>query len=263
MHSKKIENNEGPVAVVDSPSSRGQTDFSGVERFIRKAIERYVEFNIRYRKAVGIKEYPFLWGEIQNHPALFLAMSKSFTESDTLLAECTFKHNHREDEPESRRLDYWVLLGCIDTVLLIEYKHRKIYLKQNRHREGVSSFKDLERLSRPWRDDVDKLKKLKEPRNLADLSSWDGKKRSVVKVALMMLPICQDSKVRERVNPIGLTDFISLMDEIKLKPEPNWKAYWYRYKKFQTDDLADSEKYDDGKSHWSSYPGVYFFAWLK
>ena len=117
-------------------------------------------------------------------------------------------------------------------------------------------------IGKKWQcDNTERLAKM-DPSDYPDLLPRGGVK-GVIKLNLLILPICQQTTDSEKVMPVSASDFISwgenkdILDRLCAETTPHWKAVWSLHPDLQR---PDSWKDGEGKKWYFNYPGVFFLA---
>jgi len=246
--------------------------------FFAKAIGRYVDANLEYRKTIGANDFPFYSGEFQNQAILYKSMSDVRKPDCLAFPEHHYQYRHRKAKAENRRLDYWVLLrrnSQQDIVLLAEYKHLSVSLRQKGiyDKSGClrGHFANTSALRDGWWNNGQTLKRLGKnlKRNnvfMADMSSWDGCNRDIVLVNMVTVPIELTSTIKEKVSEAAISkdemdDWSNELTKM-LQPIPNWRRHWW----LGAGPGRESQEVDHWKerrrTYYSKYFGVFFFVRL-
>ena len=273
VNRKTLKNDWGFI----KPQFCGDDRLNDMAYLLKDTVIEYARFNIHFSETNEYPDFPMGWGELQNQGVMFHSLHHALTSNrrneGTVFSEHPFKLNKYKykEEPESHRIDFWVLLRSREekeTVLLIEYKHkwgsvRKAYIYQDWTGKKDKFLLSLGSLAKDWENDVGKLQvAIRYPYVQQSFSSCEPGKCNIVSIMLMTVPICQDSLMKKDLVTVSEKDFASHIEEIseRLQPKPNWKAYWWlpddRQKELSTWDD------DDGHTHYFYYRGMYFLARL-
>ena len=246
--------------------------------FLAEATGNYVDANLEYRDKIGANDFPFYSGEFQNQAIFYKAMSDVCKTDCLAFPEHPYQYKRRYANAEKHRLDYWALLrskGRDDTVLLAEYKHVYVDLRQRGtcDKDGYlrGHFANTAGLRDGWWENGKTLKELgdhvKRNKGLkADMSSWDGCNRDIVRANLITVPIemvsTREEKVRNAtISKEEMRDWRKELTEL-MKPVPNWSRHWWLGTgSGQHSQEADYWK-DKGQTYYYKYFGAFFFARL-
>ena len=231
--------------------------YVAVARFLRQAVEEYAELNTHFYRRVY--DFPFTYGELQNQPLVWHSMR---TAGGIPFSEQPYEKRLRRKAPQKQRLDYWVSLRNENISLWIEYKHR-IGFRNMKFRDRRSCrINAANDIGKKWQcDNTERLAKM-DPSDYPDLLPRGGVK-GVIKLNLLILPICQQTTDSEKVMPVSASDFISwgenkdILDRLCAETTPHWKAVWSLHPDLQR---PDSWKDGEGKKWYFNYPGVFFLA---
>jgi hypothetical protein len=104
----------GEIEVIKKP--RGKKN-DRLVNFLDSTVCEYAKFNSEFYRAMKIRDLTFGWGESQNQSIIWHSMRKSRYRA------LPFSEHSYWLRGRNKRLDYWVLLKDIKTVLWVEYKH--------------------------------------------------------------------------------------------------------------------------------------------
>jgi len=262
----------------DYPKGLRGNKYSETARFLRCAMEEYAIVNAEVHRANGEYDFPFCHHEKQNQPIVWHCLRRTSPDFSSIpWAEQRWDKKRRGKAPQHQYLDYVVSLGKGgEIVLWIEYKHRVGYLNQNQRSKVLElrSVNGLSNIAREWDNDRrNKLEKM-DPNKYKDLWYWSGSKSKLVKVNLLIMPICVRMKTnRDRANndvegkggrfnrSKKVNVWVSrVREKLKqhMKSPINWHAAWALHSELLQNPI---EWEDDNGVKWSdSYPAVFFFA---
>jgi len=264
-----------------------------VAHFLNRVVKAYVMHNIQYKKDIGVVDFPFTWGELQNQAIFYGAMRDACRKGIIVLPECPYEYKHRQkriSEKKKNRLDYWVILKTDNSLgmrnkpktpvlALIEYKHVSAQLTNNW--QAPNCTKHIRQIkTKGWEDNRNKLwgrngleKKLKRGQGQKNelreyLTSCGGPTPVVVLVNFLAVPIVQKKSNQPKKQKAPLMDKVQEKDFCDWKKEiseklrsPNWEAVWWIGNNKQYEDRIQIDKTNTW--HYEMYHGVYFFAELR
>jgi len=142
MPGRRLQSGWGYITEADYRFREG-SPLCTVASFLTEATHLYVGFNCRYRAEIGVNDFPFFSGEFQNQAIFFKSMSDVIKTNCLAFPEHPYEYKHRQDDAERHRLDYWVWLkarGRKDIVLLVEYEHMSVCLRQRKAHTRKSNY---------------------------------------------------------------------------------------------------------------------------
>lgn len=188
-----------------------------------------------------VEDLPYIYGERQVHSTVFPAISKIATAT---LAEQPIERVREESKIKKTsqgRIDYWVKYK--NNVMLIELKHSWI----NYSSAKLNNYDS----KKTWDDLLTQLKgrKNKDARNLASGES------NVIKMGLMIMPLCCNSKSLESIESFEKVQAIRMLKDIPKKDfNYDWGCFWYAPKEIQGYYTKDSNKVH------TKFPGIVLLA---
>jgi len=222
--------NSAGKAIVINDIAKGPASIAA-PRFLDEFHNNYIKQCNKYFKMT--EDIPFNYSELRLHSVMLPVLDRV---SDAVFAEQPISKNGR-----SGRVDYLVLSG--NQVYLIELKHS--WLSYN---SGSATNTTKSR----WNNAIT---------DLADVSWEDAFSlfptvKTVAKIALMVVPLYDHSKVLDKLDKsYGLDIILEKYNKFsdQLKPKPNWTGIWAL-----KEELAAPKLYKNG--NYERYPAVALVA---
>ena len=264
--------NERSVKVLNDLPKRHKR----IGSFLKKTANQYMEFNHKFyhtkqrgqEKVRELRDTSLGYNELTNQQVTFLCMANCGLEV-LPFPEHGYSKLHRTDKPDNFRLDYWILLPKDNILLLIEHKHKMVYVTKQQKRKESNLYCSVHKVRTAWDQNESKLKKLLRNRPaLIDLTMngcfKDLKCFTINLVIVPVFEIYEEPKSTDKPKPIKSPEFCERVSQIRKAIGANSKRDWVAAKTLDNDMQQFVDQWEEkGKQLSARYHGVYFFGRLE